>query len=105
MSYDYDYDYGHSHLQTKSRSKFVSKVYSILSIQLTITTLFVCLNMWSTTFAAIQAASSFLYFLAFACAIGPLLALSNVIHNLAFSATLSKSFPNNMILLGVFTLG
>lgn len=51
---DYEYDYGHSHLQTKSRAKFVEKVYSLLSLQLTITALFVCLNVWSPRFAAIQ---------------------------------------------------
>lgn len=102
---NYEYDYGHSHLQTKSRANFVSKVYSILSIQLTITALFVILNIWSRTFAAIQASSTLLYVLAFICTLGPLLALCNYVYSLAFSANLSRSFPNNMILLGVFTLG
>ena len=74
---NYEYDYGHSHLQTKSRAKFVSKVYSILSIQLIITALFVCLNIWSKKFAAIQAASTLLLVLAFICTFGSLIALCN----------------------------
>lgn len=70
-----EHRYDNSSLQTKSRSKFVNKVYSILSIQLIITTLFVCLNIWSTRFAYIQATSTLLYVLAFIATLGPLIAL------------------------------
>lgn len=72
---DYDYHYNQYDLEGKSRSKFVSKVYSILSIQLCITAFFVCVNVWSPTFAYIQDSYFSLRILAVVTCIGCLLAL------------------------------
>ena len=69
---------GYQDLHQNSRSKFVTKVYTILSIQLSITTMFVMANIYSPTFARLQDTSRFFYVLSIIGVIVPLLALSNI---------------------------
>ena len=67
-------------LHSNSRSKFVTKVYSILCIQLAITALFVVANIYIPAFAHFQYVSRFFYFLAFIGVIIPLLALCTCLY-------------------------
>lgn len=72
----YDFQYRPSDLNSRARSQFVQKVYSILSIQLGITALFVLLNVYSTTFSYIQYRYSIISWIMIAVTIITLLALS-----------------------------
>ena len=65
-------------LNSSARASFVQKVYSILSIQLGITALFVLLNIYSTTFAYIQYKYSILSWLMIGISIVTLLVLSKI---------------------------
>lgn len=72
----YDFQYRPSDLNTRARSSFVQKVYSILSIQLAVTALFVILNIYSETFAYIQYRYTVISWLMIAVTLISLLALS-----------------------------
>lgn len=91
-------------LNTRARANFVQKVYSILSIQLGVTALFVILNIYSATFAYIQYAYSIINWLMIAVAIISLVVLSKPIHNLVSSPRLCQTYPTNLGLLAAFTL-
>ena len=80
---EYAYEPVHGSLQKNARSNFVSKVYTILSIQLTFTALTVIFNIVSPTFAMIQATYNSLWWLAVIGSIGPLLALCNIFNLLS----------------------
>ena len=67
--------YSSEGLYQNTRSKFVSKVYSLLSLQLAVTVLFVVANMHFAAFARFQQTSRFFYVLAIIGTIGPMLAL------------------------------
>ena len=72
----YQFEQRPSDLNTRARANFVQKVYTILSIQLSVTALFVLLNIYSTTFAYIQYAYTSLTWVMIAIAIVSLIALS-----------------------------
>lgn len=72
----YDYRTEPSTLSSKARSSFVQKVYSILSVQLIITALFVLMNIYIPTFAYIQARYSSLLWISFAMTLIPMIVLS-----------------------------
>lgn len=63
-------------LHKSSRSNFVTKVYSILSIQLTVTALFVFANIYIPDFAKLQDRSTIFYVLSIIGTLGTMLALS-----------------------------
>lgn len=106
MNYDYEpVQGGYPSFESKARSQFVSKVYSLLAVQLSVTACFVCFSIWSQTFAAILNQSNLLFFLSFVASIGTLVALSSLWNNLVFNPKLCKTYPTNMILLTIFTLG
>ena len=94
-----------SSLAGGARNNFVTKVYSIISLQLLLTVGAVVLNMVSSTFARIQATYSSLMWLSFIVVLGTMLALCKNLVILVLSPSNAKVFPTNMILLGVFTLG
>lgn len=91
-------------LNTRARANFVQKVYSILSIQLGVTALFVILNIYSATFAYIQYAYSFINWIMIAVAIISLVVLSKHPNNLVGSPRLCQTYPTNLGLLAAFTL-
>ena len=67
--------YSYGDLHKNSRSNFVSKVYSILSIQLTVTALFVFANIYIPAFAKFQDRSTMFYVLSIIGTLGTMLAL------------------------------
>ena len=78
MNYNYEPVHGgYPSFEKQARSQFVSKVYSLLAVQLSITAFFVCLSIWSSTFSAILSQSNFFYFLSFVVTFGTLVALSS----------------------------
>lgn len=91
-------------LLENARQKFVTRVYSILSIQLTCTFLAVLLNTYSTTFAYVQRTYMSLFWLSFLVSVGGMLTLGIYIFYLALSKTISRTFPINIAVLGAFTL-
>ncbi len=95
----------HSSLTSNARNNFVVKVYSIVGLQLTVTSLFIVLNMVSKAFAIIQRTNTFLFWFSFIGTIVTMLALCNYFFYLVLSHKHATTFPNNMILLGLFTLG
>lgn len=74
----YHFDNQRSDLNSRARASFVQKVYTILSIQLAVTTLFVLLNIYSATFAYIQYRYTFLNWVMIAVSIITLIALSKI---------------------------
>lgn len=100
----YHFENRPSDLNTRARANFVQKVYSILSIQLGVTALFVILNIYSATFAYIQYAYGFLQWVMLAVAIVSLIVLSKHSYYLVSSPRLCQTYPTNLALLGLFTL-
>lgn len=96
--------YSSQDLHQSSRSKFVTKVYSILTVQLFITTLFVMANIYFPSFAKFQDTSRFFYFLSFVGVIVPMLILCTLFSNPAFSSSISMKSPHNIVLLAIFTI-
>ena len=80
--YKQDYEYQDSSLTSRARSNFVTKVFSIVGIQLLATTLMVALNMYSAEFAKFQIHSSLFYWASIIGAIGSCLILCTFFFNL-----------------------
>lgn len=99
------YKTGESSLAGGARNNFVTKVYSIISLQLLLTVGAIVLNMVSKTFARIQATYSSLMWLSFIIVLATMLVLCKILFILVLSPSSAKVFPTNMILLGLFTLG
>jgi FtsH-binding integral membrane protein len=92
-------------LTQNARNNFVVKVYSIVSIQLLITTTFVALNIISEAFATIQANYMSLFWLSIVMIFVSMIVLCNFAINLVLSESQSKVFPNNLVWLTLFTVG
>lgn len=84
-------------LRTNARSNFVTKVYSILAIQMLVTSLMVALTVFNASFAAFQAQNMWLFWLAIVVSFVSLLVL-------ICTRKASTTSPWNAILLGLFTL-
>lgn len=72
----YKPEYETSSLTSKARSNFVSKVFSIVGVQLLVTTAVVGINMNYPKFARFQLESTLLFWVSIIGAIGSMLALS-----------------------------
>lgn len=79
--YKEEYGYANSSLTSKARSNFVSKVFSIVGIQLLATTLMVGLNMSYPKFAKFQHESTLFFWVSVIGAIGSCLVLCNFFAN------------------------
>lgn len=67
-----------SSLNARARGTFVQKVYSILSVQLLVTALFVLMNVYIPTFALIQYKYTVLYWVSFAAVLIPMITLGKI---------------------------
>lgn len=67
-----------SSLNTRARASFVQKVYSILSVQLLVTALFVLLNVYVPAFALVQYKYTALYWVSFAAVLIPIITLGMI---------------------------
>jgi FtsH-binding integral membrane protein len=84
-------------LASNSRNNFIKKVYSILSVQLLITVIFVASNMLSLSFAKFQAEETWALILAAVVSIVSIIVLVCV-------RGFAKEYPKNMVCLLIFTL-
>jgi FtsH-binding integral membrane protein len=100
----YKPEYGTSSLTSNARSNFVTKVFSIVGVQLLVTTAFIGINMNYPKFARFQLESTLLFWVSIIGTIGSMLVLSKFFNYEAYSQSQSKTFPNNMAWLGLFTL-
>ena len=80
------------------------KVYSILLIQLVFTSLFVIFRLNFTSFETFQSNHPEIFTISFIVGFVVLIALCRSFFNVGYSPNLSKTYPTNMILLGIFTL-
>lgn len=74
----YKTEYQETSLSSRARSNFVTKVFSIVGIQLLVTTLFVGVNMNYPKIAKFQVYSTLLFWASIIGAIASMLVLSNV---------------------------
>jgi len=86
-----------SELMQNARSNFIKKVYSILGIQLSVTTGFVCLSTFNTEFREYQQNNMAFFWISFVVSVVSLLTLGCV-------RGITTKSPINLILLCVFTL-
>lgn len=74
----YKQEYESTSLTSRARSNFVTKVFSIVGVQLLVTTAFVGINMNYPKFAKFQLESTLLFWLSIIGAIASMLALSKI---------------------------
>lgn len=86
-----------SDLSVNLRVNFIRKVFGIVAVQLMITSIFIGFSALSTSYVRFQQATPYLSWLILAVALGTMLTL-------LASDSLSRTFPNNYYLLGLFTL-